>query len=180
MGYYALATGAVMPDDATERLARGVGGYAVPVVILTRLGVDRAEQGRGLGRALVVDALRRVAGAAEVIGLRALVLHAEDDRARDFYLHLANFESSPADSLHLVLLLKDLRRALGQRSDALMESYMLVRAKSVPALGRFGPDSSLTVHPRSDFGGTLSRIDFRPVISARVDVRLHLDTGFAP
>lgn len=114
VGYHALAAGAVMPGEATERRARGAGGYANPVVVLTRLGVDRCEQGRGLGRALVVDALRRVAAAAEVIGLRALVLHAEDERARDFYRHLAAFEPSPVDRLHLVLLLKDLRRVLGR------------------------------------------------------------------
>jgi hypothetical protein len=82
------------------------------VVILTRLGVDRAAQGAGLGRALVVDALRRIAGASEVIGVRALLVHCETDAARDFSLHLARFDDSPTDPMHLLLMMKDLHRAL--------------------------------------------------------------------
>ena len=82
------------------------------MVILTRLGVDRTAQGAGLGRALVVDALRRIAAAAEVIGVQAVLMHCETDTARDFYLRLAKFEQSPTDPMHLLLLMKDLRRAL--------------------------------------------------------------------
>jgi GNAT superfamily N-acetyltransferase len=111
-GYYALAAGSVAPADASPRLMRGAGRYHQPVVILTRLGVDRAAQGAGLGRALVVDALRRIAVAAEVIGVRAVLIHCETDTARDFYRRLAKFEQSPTDPLHLLLLMKDLRRAL--------------------------------------------------------------------
>lgn len=112
VGYYALAAGSVAPADASRRLMQGVGRYHQPVVILTRLGVDRAAQGVGLGRALVVDALRRIAAASEVIGVRALLIHCESDAARDFYLRLATFEPSPTDPMHLLLLMKDLRRAL--------------------------------------------------------------------
>jgi GNAT superfamily N-acetyltransferase len=114
VGYYALAAGSVAPADATPRLMRGAGRYHQPVVILTRLGVDRTAQGVGLGRALVVDALRRIATASEVIGVRALLIHCESDAARDFYLRLAKFEPSPTDQMHLLLLMKDLRRALAQ------------------------------------------------------------------
>ena len=112
VGYYALAAGSVAPADATPRLIHGAGRYHQPVVILTRLGVDVAVQGAGLGRALVVDALRRIATASEVIGVRALLIHCESDAARDFYLRLAKFEQSPTDPMHLLLLMKDLRRAL--------------------------------------------------------------------
>jgi hypothetical protein len=77
------------------------------------VGVDLSCQGLGLGKALVVDALRRVAAASEVIGVRALLIHCENDTARDFYLRLAKFDASPTDPLHLFLLMKDLRRALG-------------------------------------------------------------------
>jgi hypothetical protein len=52
--------------------------------------------------------LLRVAGAADLIGARALLIHCEDDRARQFYLHVADFEPSPTDPLHLFLLLRDL------------------------------------------------------------------------
>ncbi len=82
------------------------------MVILTRLGVDISAQGEGLGRALVVDALRRIAHASEVIGVRALLIHCEGDSARDFYLRLATFDPSPTDPMHLFLLMRDLRRAL--------------------------------------------------------------------
>jgi GNAT superfamily N-acetyltransferase len=112
VGYYALAAGSVAPAEAAPRMRQGAGRYHQPVVILTRLGVDRAAQGAGLGRALVVDALRRIAAAAEVIGVRAVLIHCETETARDFYLRLAKFEASPTDPMHLLLLMKDLRRAL--------------------------------------------------------------------
>jgi hypothetical protein len=112
VGYYALAAGTVAPEPVPQRLAQGAGRYHQPVVILTRLGVDLSRQGLGLGKALVVDALRRVAAASEVIGVRALLIHCENDTARDFYLRLAKFDSSPTDPLHLLLLMKDLRKAL--------------------------------------------------------------------
>ena len=112
VGYYALAAGSVAPATVPQRLAQGVARYHQPVVILTRLGVDLSCQGLGLGRALVTDALRRVAAASEVIGVRALLIHCENDTARDFCLHLAKFDASPTDPLHLFLLMKDLREAL--------------------------------------------------------------------
>lgn len=112
VGFHALATGSVLPADAPERVTRGVGRYDVPVIVLTRLGVDRSEQGRGLGRALVVHALRQVLSAAEIVGVRALLIHAEDETARSFYDRLAEFEQSSTDALHLYLLLKDIRRTI--------------------------------------------------------------------
>lgn len=111
-GYYALSAGSVAPIDAPRRLLQGSGRYNQPVVILTRLGVDGRAQGMGLGRALVVDALRRIGVASEVIGIRALLIHCETDAARDFYLRLAKFDASSTDPMHLILLMKDLRRAL--------------------------------------------------------------------
>jgi len=112
VGYYAVAAGSVAPATVPQRLAQGAGRYHQPVVIITRLGVDLSCQGLGLGKALVVDALRRVAAASEVIGVRALLIHCENDTARDFYLRLTKFDASPTDPLHLFLLMKDLRRAL--------------------------------------------------------------------
>lgn len=112
VGYYALASGAVLHEKAPERVKKGAGQYPIPVVILTRLGVDVSEQGKGLGKALVVDALRRVDIAAQEIGVRALLIHAESEVVREFYLALAEFEQSPTNELHLFLLMKDLRRAI--------------------------------------------------------------------
>jgi GNAT superfamily N-acetyltransferase len=113
VGYFALAAGSVEPAVAPPRVAAGAGRYRIPVVLLTRLGVDREEQGHGLGRALLKEALLRTAAAADTIGARALLIHAESETARAFYLHLAEFEPSPSDPLHLYLLIKDLRRAVG-------------------------------------------------------------------
>lgn len=112
VGYFALAAGSVEPSDAPARVTEGVGRYHIPVVVLTRLGVDKGEQGHGLGRALLKEALLRTAAAADTIGARALLIHAESETARAFYRHLAEFEPSPTDPLHLYLLMKHLRRAV--------------------------------------------------------------------
>jgi GNAT superfamily N-acetyltransferase len=113
VGYYALAAGSVAPADAPRRLLRGAGGYDQPVILLTRLGVDLGAQRFGLGRALVVDALRRVKATADQIGVRALLIHCESDAARAFYEKLARFDESPTDPLHLLLMIKDLRKSAG-------------------------------------------------------------------
>jgi GNAT superfamily N-acetyltransferase len=113
VGYYALSVGQVEPGAATERLLKGQPAKRpVPVVILARLAVDRDHQGGGLGRSLLQDALLRCADAAESVGIRALVAHANED-ASGFYDHFG-FEASPTDSLHRILLLKDLRHFLSE------------------------------------------------------------------
>jgi len=112
VGYHALAAGSVEPEHTPPRTQRGTGHHPIPVVLLTRLGVDLSEQGRGLGAALVKDALRRVAAVGQEIGVRALLIHAESEQAREFYMHLAEFEPSPTDPLHLYLLMKDLRATI--------------------------------------------------------------------
>lgn len=115
VGYYALATGGVERANAPERVVRGVPAHPVPVILLTRLAVDATVQGKGLGRALLRDALVRVGNAAEEIGVRALLIHAKDEQAKKFYMRNAEFEPSPTDPLHLFLLMKDLRKALRTR-----------------------------------------------------------------
>jgi GNAT superfamily N-acetyltransferase len=90
-----------------------MGRDPVPVVILWRRGVDRGEQGKGLGSALVRDALLQVASISDRLGVRALLIHAEKPEAAAFYTRLdPGFEPSPTDSLHLILLMKDPRRAV--------------------------------------------------------------------
>lgn len=112
VGYYALATGAVAQADAPAKVRTGAGRYPISVIILTRLGVDLSAQGHGVGRAFVRDALLRVEQAADLVGVRALLIHAESDAARNFYQRVAEFEESPSERLHLLLSLKDLRIAL--------------------------------------------------------------------
>lgn len=118
VGYFALAAGSVEPSEAPQRVTKGAGRYRVPVVLLTRLGVDVQEQGRGLGKALMKEVLLRTAEAANTIGARALLIHADSESARAFYQHLGEFESSPTDPLHLYVLMKDLRATVGEPAAA--------------------------------------------------------------
>jgi GNAT superfamily N-acetyltransferase len=111
VGYYSLAAGSVEPEKAPRRVRAGMGRYAIPVILLARLAVDDAEQKKGLGRALLKDALLRIAAAADEIGVRGVLVHAMDDEAKAFYERF-DFEESPTDPLHLLLLMKDLRRLL--------------------------------------------------------------------
>lgn len=112
VGYYALAASKVQRAEASARLLQGAGRRDVPVILLAQLGVDLSAQGRGLGKRLVFDALLRVVEASRIIGARALLIDAETESAKQFYLHLADFDESPVTSLQICLLMKDLRRAL--------------------------------------------------------------------
>lgn len=84
---------------------------AIPVLLLGRLAVDISDQGKSIGSHLLRDAIVRTVGVAEEIGVRALLVHASDDQAATFYRRF-DFESSPTDELHLMLLLKDARAVL--------------------------------------------------------------------
>jgi len=110
VAYYALASSAVAMGLATGRLRRNMPD-PIPVVVLARLAVDRAHQGRGLGRALLQDAGRRVLKAADAIGIRGLLVHALDEDARVFYQRLG-FDPSPLDPMTLMITLADLRASL--------------------------------------------------------------------
>jgi GNAT superfamily N-acetyltransferase len=116
VGYYALATGGIDKEKTPDRVARGQPAYPIPIILLARLAVDSSAQGKGLGRALLKDALSRVAAAADEIGVRALLIHAKDEHAKAFYMQCAEFEPSPTDPLHLFLLMKDLRKVLETQS----------------------------------------------------------------
>ena len=111
-GYYSLAAGAVTHEAATERVKKGLARHPIPVILLARLAVDRSLQGRGVGPALLKDALLRAAGAADTIEARAVLVHAKDNAAKGFYEHF-EFEPSPSDPYHLLLIMKDVKRILG-------------------------------------------------------------------
>jgi GNAT superfamily N-acetyltransferase len=108
VGYHSLTASSVRRDDAPARVAKGLANHPIGVALLGRLAVDRGQKGRGLGGALLLDALMRTAQAADTIGIRALLVHAIDEDAKRFYLHF-NFEPAPVDPMHLMLLMKDLR-----------------------------------------------------------------------
>jgi GNAT superfamily N-acetyltransferase len=113
IGYYALTAGSVRPEDAPGRVSKGLARHPIGVILLARLAADKREQGKGLGKALLKDALLRIMSAADAIGARAVLVHAIDEGARKFYEHFG-FERSPIDELQLMLLMKDLRAQLEQ------------------------------------------------------------------
>ena len=82
--------------------------HSIPIILLARLAVDVTYQNKGLGKGLLKDALLRTIQAAEIGGLRAVVVHAKDPSAKDFYQKYG-FEASPIDPLHLFLLMKILQ-----------------------------------------------------------------------
>ena len=109
VGYYSLAASQILHADAPARIRLGLPRHPVPVVLLARLAVDQPWQHQGIGAALLKDAILRVLGAAEGIGVRALLVHAKDEAAKAFYLRY-DFEPLPGFPLHLALLLKDARK----------------------------------------------------------------------
>lgn len=111
VGFYSLAVGSVAPEAAPSRAIKGLARHPVPVMLLARLAVDRHHQGKGLGQALLKDALLRTAQAADIAGIRCLLVHAKDDVAQRWYQSW-EFEPSPTDPYHLFLMLKDLKAML--------------------------------------------------------------------
>jgi len=111
VGFYSLAVGSVDPEAVPSRVMKGLARHPVPVMILARLAVDKEHQRKGLGRALLKDALLRTAQAADIAGIRCLLVHAKDDAARHWY-ESWEFEPSPTDPYHLFLMLKDLKSLL--------------------------------------------------------------------
>jgi len=113
VAYYAWCMAQIALAEAPPRLQRGAGRYPQPVALLARLGVDEDHEGQGLGAALLADVVLRLVALDQNIGCRGLVIHAENDDARAFYLHLIpELQSSPTDPLHLVLLMKDAHASL--------------------------------------------------------------------
>lgn len=113
VAYYSIAAGSTERDDVPPRVAKGLANHPVPMIVLTRLAVDRTEQGKGLGKAMVKDALVRIAAAADIVGARAVLVHAIDAQAAAFYRDF-DFVPCPGNDLHLMLLMKDLRAGLKQ------------------------------------------------------------------
>lgn len=110
VGYYALAVGAVAHAEATGRTRRNMPD-PVPVMVLGRFAIDAACQGGGLGRALLRDAALRTLQAADIAGIRAILVHAISEDARRFYQR-CGFQPSPVDPMTLMITLRDAEQAL--------------------------------------------------------------------
>ena len=111
VGYHALSVASIEHNEATDRARKGMPGNPIPAMLLARLAVDSAVQGRGIGAFLLRDAMSRALSVAEQAGIRLLLVHAVNDEARAFYEHF-DFEASPSDPMNLQLLIKDVRLAL--------------------------------------------------------------------
>ncbi|SDR50765.1 Acetyltransferase (GNAT) domain-containing protein [Rhizobiales bacterium GAS191] len=114
VGFYTIVAGEVQHADAPERVVKGMPRHPIPLLVLARLGVHSKAQGRGIGAGLLLDALGRTLQVADVIGVRALAVHAKDDRAVAFYRHFG-FTPSTTDARHLFMIIKDIRLAAGQK-----------------------------------------------------------------
>ncbi len=108
LGYYALLNHHVRYEALPPEQAKGLPRIDVPVILLGRLAIDRSVQGDGLGRDLLIDALRRVQFVAEQVGIRAVEVDAIDDSARQFYLKFG-FTQLLDDARHLLLPMKVVR-----------------------------------------------------------------------
>jgi GNAT superfamily N-acetyltransferase len=111
VGYYTLAAGAVAHAEAPGRLRRNMPD-AVPVMVLGRLAVDRTIHGQGVGTGLLRDAVLRTVQAAEIVGIRAILVHAISEAARRFY-EKYGFVASPLDPLTVMITVEEAVRTIG-------------------------------------------------------------------
>lgn len=103
VGYYCLASGALAVVDAPGSVRRNMPD-PVPMAILGRLAVDAPWRAKGLGVALLQDAVLRTAQAAQILGVRGLLAHAVSAQAKAFYEY-HGFKASPTQPMTLVLSL---------------------------------------------------------------------------
>ena len=110
IGYYSLATGSINREDTPGKVKRNMPN-PIPVVLIGRLAIDQAFKGQGIGSGLLRDALLRILNAAEQIGVRAVLVHAMDEQARNFYLR-HGFYASPTNDLTLMVTVEEIQRSL--------------------------------------------------------------------
>ena len=112
VGYYRLAAGAVLRSGVPAKVRRNM-PEPVPVVLLGRLAVDRAQQGKGYDADLLRDAILRIVTAAGSIGVRAILVHAISEEAKTFY-EKHGFRSSPAEPMTLMITIAEAQRMLAR------------------------------------------------------------------
>lgn len=103
-----IVAGEVRHSDAPTRVSKGMPRPPIPLLILARLAVHCEWQGCGIGAGLLLDALGRTLQVADIIGTRALAVHAKDESVAAFYRHFG-YILSPTDKRHLFILIKDIR-----------------------------------------------------------------------
>lgn len=113
IGYYTISTSRVDFDNVPDDLRRKYPQLPIPVILLGRLAADKAFQGQGVGKTLLVKALRQAAQLSDTVGVAAVEVHAIDDDARNFYLKYG-FTPLMDDQLHLYLPIKTIHTLLEQ------------------------------------------------------------------
>lgn len=111
IAYYGLSPAEAEHAKAPRKIRKNLPPPTIPVILLARLAVDQGHHRKGLGALLLFDAMRRAALGADLIGGRALLVHAKDEEARSFYEHF-NFSSSPTAPLHLYLSIAEIKAGL--------------------------------------------------------------------
>jgi GNAT superfamily N-acetyltransferase len=111
VGYYCLSTGSIANNIATGKVRRNMPD-PIPVMIIGRLAVDRNWQGKGIGRGLLRDAVLRTLKASEIAGIRAILVHAISEEAKQFYEQY-RFTASSLEPLTLMVKISDVAKSLG-------------------------------------------------------------------
>lgn len=115
VGCYTLVASRVEQDEATGEVRRGTSKhFPIPICLIARLAVHRSEQGTGLGRSLLLDALQRTERASRSVAMRAVLVHATDEKGAAFYAHFG-FKPSTAAPQTLMVPMEAVRRVLGAR-----------------------------------------------------------------
>ena len=114
VGYYSLAAASIVHDLATGKVKRNMPN-PVPAVLIGRLALDKAWQGRGYGVSLLQDAVLRIAGAAGIVGVRAILVHAMSEEAKAFYERFG-FRVSPVEPMTLMMTVDEVARAIEQET----------------------------------------------------------------
>lgn len=109
MGYYSLAVGSVLHAESAGKIKRNMPD-PIPVMILGRLAVDKKVQGKGIGSALLKDAALRTLQASKIAGIKAILVHALDEKAATFY-EKKGFRRSPMSPLILLITLDEVLQA---------------------------------------------------------------------
>ncbi|HEX8508162.1 MAG TPA: GNAT family N-acetyltransferase [Propionibacteriaceae bacterium] len=115
IGYYSVAVAGVALSAVPADMLKGSRPDPLPCILLARLAVDQRMRGKGLGPGLLADALERSVLISESVGAAAVLVHARDEQARNFYLKNGDWLQSPVEPLHLMAPMKVLKRLFGTR-----------------------------------------------------------------
>ena len=110
MGFYCLASGAIAAAEAPSKVRRNMPD-PIPMMVIGRLAIDQRWHGRGIGRALLRDAVRRTLQAAGIVGVRGILVHALSSNAKKF-CEACGFQEFPSNPNTLLVTFRDTQAAL--------------------------------------------------------------------